>query len=287
MDSNPLVTVVIPAFNPGSFLREAIRSVEDQTYENWEAVIIDDGSTEDLSWVDDVSSRVRLIKQDNRGQPAARNAGITRAQGAFVAFLDADDVWAPRKLELQLGAWQVGASMSATTFYRFSGEDRFAGWAPNRGGHDDLLRGNGICVSSVVVDRELISGLGGFDERLRFAEDWDMWLRLLKVGHLVPLDAILTGYRVHPGQISGRPLRMWFWSVLVVLKQRGPFGSSAAGLHRVGEIYGSQLLDRFRARRNPLDLLAALLLSPRYIGGELLRYASRRQSRRPSPAPDQ
>ena len=93
-----LVSVVIPAYNPGAFLRIALQSLVAQTYSTWEAFVIEDGSTEDLSYVTRIGVPISLVRQENRGLSAARNAGIERSNGEYVALLDADDVWYPRKL---------------------------------------------------------------------------------------------------------------------------------------------------------------------------------------------
>jgi len=271
-----LVTVVIPAFDPGDYLRTALESVIAQTYAVWECIVVDDGSSEDLGWVEQFDARVTCIRQHNRGVSAARNTGVASARGRYIAFLDADDVWLPEKLERQLAAWQPGASMSATGFFRFGEGSRQAGWVPRAATRDELIRGNSICMSSVIVDRARIIALGGFDERLRSAEDWDMWLRLVVTGRLIAVDEVLTGYRIHEVQASGHPARMWLWSVLVVLKQRAPFLPSIAGILRMGTIYGSQVFERFRVTRNVGHLLLASVMTPRYVVGELVRLPLRR-----------
>ena len=92
------VSVVIPAYNPGSYLQSTLDSLAAQTFTAWEAVIVDDGSTEDLSWVDDYDARVRRQRQENAGLSAARNAGISASSAPLVAFLDADDLWMTTKL---------------------------------------------------------------------------------------------------------------------------------------------------------------------------------------------
>lgn len=283
MGEMPLVSVVVPAYNPGAYLREAIESLEQQTYSRWECIVVDDGSTEDLKWVDSIDLRVRRVRQRNRGLPAARNTGIENANGSYVAFLDADDIWMPRKLQVQLDILRAGASFTATNFYRFSSDSRMDGWPPDAADFQHLIRGNSICVSSVIVERDLLRAAGGFDERLRSAEDWDLWLRLIRVGRLVGTEEVLTGYRVHAGQMSGRPARMWFWSIVVILKQRSQVGASIQGVRRMGVIYGAQLFDRYRAGRNPLDLLAALVMSPRYILEEAFQFSARAIRRVASP----
>lgn len=165
------IAVVIPAFNPGGFLREALDSVVSQTHTDWECVVVDDGSTEDLAWVARYHPRVRLLRRAHRGVSAARNTGVANTVNPLIAFLDADDVWCPNKLERQCPAMGAEVDFSATSFYRFDGADRFPGWAPGNCTLEHLLRGNSICTSTVLVRRAAFERVGGFDEGLRGAED--------------------------------------------------------------------------------------------------------------------
>jgi glycosyltransferase involved in cell wall biosynthesis len=100
----PLVSVIIPAHNPGSYLRDAIGSIHRQSFNDWELVVVDDNSSEDLSWVPKEFPRARLIRQAHGGVSVARNNGILSTSGELIAFMDQDDVWRPRKLERQVAA---------------------------------------------------------------------------------------------------------------------------------------------------------------------------------------
>src|SRR5690349_8602684 len=96
------VSVIMPAYNPGRYLDLAVQSVIDQSFKDWELVIIDDGSTQDISYIAGKHSAIRLIRQDNLGLSIARNVGILSSTGEYIAFLDADDLWQPTKLERQV-----------------------------------------------------------------------------------------------------------------------------------------------------------------------------------------
>ena len=101
---SPLVSIIMPAYNASAFIAEAIRSVLDQTYSNWELIIVDDGSTDETPLVvrSFVDKRVKYIRKERQGQSAARNTAMQRASGVYLSFLDADDLFLPRKLELQI-----------------------------------------------------------------------------------------------------------------------------------------------------------------------------------------
>ncbi|WP_159798804.1 glycosyltransferase family 2 protein, partial [Puerhibacterium puerhi] len=200
----PRVSVVLPVLDPGPPLRDALGSVVAQTVTDWEAIVVDDGSAEDLSWVEAVDPRVRLQRMEHAGVSAARNAGARAAAGAWVAFLDHDDLWAPTKLERQLqGLARTGAELSHTAFtWEHVADDGTASaWVrsyPARLTYEAMLVGDHVCTSSVVVDRRLLLDVGGFDARLRRAEDLDLWLRLLRDRTVFDVvDDPLVTYRTH------------------------------------------------------------------------------------------
>jgi len=180
MTAKPTVTVVIPCFNYGRFICDAIDSVLAQTYAALEIIVVDDGSTDNTrERVAKYGSRVRYIYQENRGLSAARNTGIRAARGEYVAFLDADDIWLPDKLEAQM------------RFMAESGCEVVACYAGSRYGNRS--RGEGMIVtledffflspgfgSTGLVRKECFDTIGGFDETMRSVEDRHMMLRLAR-----------------------------------------------------------------------------------------------------------
>jgi glycosyltransferase involved in cell wall biosynthesis len=209
--NKPLISVVIATYNMGCYLPFAIRSVLDQTYRNMEILVVDDGSTDDTShtlepFLDD--SRVRYYVQRNRGQAAAKNHGLGRSKGEYVAFLDADDMWAPDKLDLQFPLFStsesVGVVYSRVSYIDETGRD--LGIADN-----ELFRGrvsgpllirNFIGFGTAVVKKQCFERLGGFKENLRMGIDYDLWLRFSTQYEFEYIDRPLLRYRVWPGQIS-------------------------------------------------------------------------------------
>jgi glycosyltransferase involved in cell wall biosynthesis len=203
-----LVTVVIPTRNRRDDLRRAIASVKAQTWSDLEIVVVDDGSTDDtariLAEMATVDPTLRVIRHEtSRGGAAARNQGIEAARGRWVAFLDDDDTWLPRKLEAQLRALHAEPkAVAAACAYYYC-----APWRPERVARvktqatiQGMLSSNTLGGASVCVARtETLRAIGGFDAQFRSGQDWDLWLRLFREGTIVCCDEPLARYRSHLG----------------------------------------------------------------------------------------
>jgi glycosyltransferase involved in cell wall biosynthesis len=205
----PQVAVVIPAHNPGIYLLESLESVLAQTIAN-ELIIIDDGSDEGQLPDLPADPRVRTIRQENLGVSAARNRGTRETSAPLIAFLDADDRWAPNKLERQVRALAASPeSILCYTGFSLIDQDghRLApGWATAFSGYRSLLTSNPILMSSVVVRRQQLTDVGGFDPLYSVVADWDLWLRLAAIGPFLFVPEALADYRMAPhgiGQMSG------------------------------------------------------------------------------------
>jgi len=207
------VSVVMAAYNAEAYIREAVSSVLAQTHRGWELLVVDDGS--DDSTVDIVESfrddRIRVLSDRHVGVLGqVRNRGLAEAVGEIVAFLDADDVWEPTKLERQLAVMadraEVGVVHTAAYLIQ-DGTSRVAkvrdvsGTATFR----RLLDENSIYSSSVAIRRTLLERYGQFDPdpAIYGAPDYDLWLKLAPRTTFAFISAPLTGYRVHQGQMSG------------------------------------------------------------------------------------
>ncbi len=185
--STPLISVIIPAYNAANTLLETVRSVLSQTFANFELIVIDDGSTDDtLSLLKSVNDcRLKVFSFKNGGLPTARNRGIERASGQFLSFIDADDLWVADKLEKQLAALRrnpkAGAVYSWTLIMDASGEKFYPGNCESYEGdiHPQLLLSNFIASgSNIMLRREAVDSIDGFDHNLQAQEDWDYYLRL-------------------------------------------------------------------------------------------------------------
>ena len=188
----PLVSVVIPAFDAAETLGGAITSALTQTYPRVEIIVVDDGSTDETPMLlEAYRSRLRVARQENAGVGTARNHGARLAQGELIAFLDADDVLLPQYLQRLVSTWRAGgggrrAAASNAYFLRAEGLSRFRTLASTYfpRGHDQrlaILQGNYLS-SFMLFPTAVYAELGGSDETLGGAEDWDLWLRAIFAG---------------------------------------------------------------------------------------------------------
>ncbi|MCX7595968.1 MAG: glycosyltransferase [Fischerella sp.] len=182
----PKVSVVIPAYNSMKYLPETLESVLQQSFTDFEVLIINDGSSDRIvQWASGLTdSRVKLISQKNQGVSVARNTGIAHAQGEYIAFLDADDFWHATKLEKQVRCLDdnqaVGLVHTWMAFVDSNGKSIGRVITSHAEGDvwKQLLESNQIACSSVMVRRCCLETVGGFEPNLNFAEDWDLWIRI-------------------------------------------------------------------------------------------------------------
>lgn len=209
MSSTVPVTVVVPAYNAAQYLDVTLKSLKDQTTPPEHILVVDDGSTDDTVAIVERHG-VTCLRQPNGGPGAARNRGLQATQTPFVAFLDADDWYAPDKLERSVGhLLNLGASCVATDAWCVRG-DRVEGRKNDRRvvpivlTLEMLLRGNPVVCSTVVARTDAVRQAGGFDESadLVATEDYDLWLRMSSREPVSYLPEPLTFYRVHPGSLG-------------------------------------------------------------------------------------
>ena len=207
----PEVSVVIPVYNREEYIGECLQSVFDQTLDDWNIWVVDDGSTDHTLEVVHSFDRakVHVLQVEHGRQARARNAAIAHIDSEFVAFLDSDDVWLPNKLERQLplfaGRPKVGLVCSDN--YRFDAHGRhtlttFQFKAPHRGRvlRELCLGPNFVVTSTVVARRECFNRVGLFDPSLTTSEDYHMWLRIAAQYEIDYVPDVLGGYRFHPAQ---------------------------------------------------------------------------------------
>ncbi len=204
------ISVIIPAYNQGHFLAEAIRSIQAQTYQDWETIVVDDGSTDNTAEVTRsfTDPRIRYVYKQNGGLSSARNEGIRHAHGEYLSLLDSDDCFLPEKLALLVSALEAqphlglvaGQAIPVDEHGRPVGK-QFDTPLPNDPAQ--LLLGNPLHVGSVLLRRCWQEKVGFFDETLRSYEDWDMWLRLALAGcQMSYIPQPVSLYRFHTAQMT-------------------------------------------------------------------------------------
>ena len=202
--TGPAVSVVVPCFNAAPFLRESVGSALAQTRPPLEVIVVDDGSTDDSAAVASaMGASVRVIRQDNRGESAARNRAIDAARGDWIAFLDADDVWRPTKLERQVAAAADGILGVHTNYFRFGADESVIDHSTTPPAVlyrvEHLAAATPIFISSLMVRRDLSIR---FPEWTRDAEDVVYTFDLALEGPIALVPEVLAGYRVHAASQS-------------------------------------------------------------------------------------
>lgn len=211
MLDNPLITIITPTYNRGHFLDIAVQSVLEQTYGNFEFIIVNDGSTDDTfqrleKYLTD--QRIYYFRQENQGQSVARNLALSKGKGDFICFLDSDNAWPPDKLEKSLSTFskdssidivygdcividEMGNEVTRKNMKRYSG--RILPY---------MLRDNCVSMNTTMVRRGCFDTHGGLSGKRRVADDYDLWLRFSAYYNFRYIPEYLAYYRVMPDQIS-------------------------------------------------------------------------------------
>ena len=241
----PLVSVIIPAYNCAEFVSHAIDSVLKQNYENKEIIVVNDGSTDDTPDVlESFGDQITVVNKENGGAPTARNAGLRIARGKYIAFLDADDLWFDGKLTMQVRyleehpdvgmvynsivVWNLNdtgesefPAVPASTDYGPTIEQDGSGWLYNKLLLDCMTHTTAVMVRATVTER-----VGEFDERLTIGEDYDYWIRISREAKIHKLTAVLSVYHSVPDSLSRTvyPVNFEFQVVQKALDRWGLIG---------------------------------------------------------------
>lgn len=201
--TRPLISVVVPVYNGGSFLAEALASVFTQTYSNIEVIVVNDGSTDDTKQVAESFSSTKVVDTVNAGVSVARNIGVEVSKGPVIAFLDADDWWDPRKLACQIDALTGMPDSIVLCHHRYVFEAAVPSWfrGPTDGGQEPSF-----APSAWLMNRGTFDRVGQFASGISHGEDTDWWARAtdLRVGHTVVPQA-LVWRRIHLSNASNNP----------------------------------------------------------------------------------
>lgn len=273
-DEPARVSVIIPCYNHGRFLAEAIESVLAQTTRAFEIIVIDDGSTDDSGLVARRYPRVRCIRQPNRGVAAARNAGLAASGGELIVFLDADDRLLPAALEAgvrELGAHPAWALAVGRSRFIAADGTPLPGPEPRPLGPEPyltLLWRNIIRMPAMVMfRRRALEAVGGFRYGVDACADYDLYLRIARTMPVGSHDELVAEYRRHSQNMSLDPRLMLMQGLEVVLSQRSFDGRDPVcwaackqGYRNLQDYYGDRIANRirenFRSRRRWLTVLA-------------------------------
>lgn len=252
-NSSPLVSIILPTYNGAPFLPESVESILAQTYNPYEVIIVDDGSTDNTKEVlKPFAQKIRYINlEQNKGLPVARNTGIRLAQGEYIAFIDADDLWLPEKLQTNVEYFgrhpDVGMVYSGHTNIDEKGRTL------NGGVKKRLPSGkiffqlyseqNFIIPSSVVVRKEVFETTGLFDEQLVNCQDWDMWLRIAFYFKIEGINEPLVKYRHNPHSLSKNRNNVLKYQKLVIDKTYHAFKGKTGKMNE--KLYRKRLASHY------------------------------------------
>ena len=206
-----LVSVIIPVYNGEKYIRDAIESVLNQTYKNFEIVVADDGSTDNtVEILKEYGDKIRWKSQENKGPASAKKFGTSMAKGEYLAYLDSDDIFLPDKLELQVNYLDKHSEVGLvySDYYQVNEKGEITKLSCSKK-NLLLIQQNYVPTSGVMCRRECIDTLGRFDENLGSNYDWDMWIRISEKYPIHCIPKPLFKYRGHGENISlTRPNRL-------------------------------------------------------------------------------
>jgi glycosyltransferase involved in cell wall biosynthesis len=244
--TTPKVSVIIPTYNAMRYLPETMETALAQTMADFEVIVVNDGSTDSvIEWVAQITDpRVRIISQVNQGLSGARNTGVKNAKGEYVAFLDADDLWKPTKLEKQVACMesnpQVGLVYTWTAMADQNGKPTGRVIASEAEGDvwQQLIEFNMVCCGSTpLIRRSCFEQIGSFAADVSPSDDWDMWLRIATQYKFGVVKEPLILYRQHPGNSSKNLQRMLETSRILI--ERTFATAPTELLHLRNRSYGS------------------------------------------------
>lgn len=219
----PLCSIIMPSYKAKPFIARSIQSIQQQTFKDWELIIIDDASQDGTAkYINDEfvthDERIKLIELDtNSGAAVARNTGIKAATGRFIAFLDSDDVWMNTKLEKQLAFMQEqGHELTYTAYDKVDENGEALGYVgvPDKVSYKQLLKTNVIGCSTAIYDTSLVGKI--YMPLIRKRQDFGLWLRILKkIDYAIGINEPMTVYTVRKGSVSSnkREASQYTWKI--------------------------------------------------------------------------
>lgn len=271
----PTVDIIMPAYNAAKYLPAAIESVMAQTYEDWRILLVDDGSTDKTEELiepirQQLGPRLKYIKQENRGLPAARNAAIHHSSAEFLALLDADDVWLPNRLSDSLDCFKDHPSVGLTygLITRIDADGNILQTFPGNPKHAAgkiapyiYMRKVELPCPTITFRKKCMDEVGLFDESMRATEDRDLWLRIALRHDIGVVPNVIAYYRTSPSSMSADPQRMLKAQLQFIRKH---YGAPGCGLYArqvaLGRAY-KQHAEALKLRNKPWSALRSSLRS--------------------------
>ena len=221
--NSKLVSIITPSYNSEKFISETIKSVLNQTYKNWEMLIVDDASKDKTIQIINTfckqDSRIKLFQlKNNSGAALARNKGISQAKGDFISFLDSDDLWLPKKIELQINFMQkMNCGLSFTSYDIINEKGNFKNKiiaCKDKLDYNRMLYSNEIGCLTAMYNKKILGKI--FFPEIRKRQDYGLWLKILKIQkYAFGLPIVLAHYRDRSNSISNNKLEMvrWNWNL--------------------------------------------------------------------------
>lgn len=252
-DNLPLVSIILPTYNCAAFLHYSIGSILLQTYDSYEIIVIDDGSTDNTKKIlNPFIQRIKYIRSEqNKGLPTARNIGIRSALGKYIAFIDADDIWLPEKLQTDIEYFKTHSELSMVYSKHVNIDEK--GRVLDEASKRRLPSGNVfaelfseqnfIITSSVVVRKEVFETTGLFDEQLFNCQDWDMWLRIAFYFKVGGINTPLVKYRHNPHSLSKNRNNVLKYQKIIIDKTYNNFKDKENGIDE--KLYKKRLASHY------------------------------------------
>jgi glycosyltransferase involved in cell wall biosynthesis len=205
----PLISVILPVYNGSKYLAKSIGSILEQTFSNFELIIVNDGSTDDSQLIIDSfdDNRIRVIQKVNSGLIDSLNIGISQSIGTWIARMDSDDISSRNRFEEQIKFFDDEVAVIGTQAFLIDSFDQIFGKTNLVTCHDEIVSELynyvvNIVHPSVIINKALLLEVGGYDSKMYVAEDYDLWLRLSKIGKIINSNLYLISLRKHDENIS-------------------------------------------------------------------------------------
>lgn len=275
LPANPVISIIIPCFNHGNYLEEALESIFSQQYEAVEIVVVDDGSTDNTKAVTEQYNQVKYFYQDNKGLSAARNTGIKNCSGDLLVFLDADDWLLPGALKTNLAFFKSHPDVAFVSggfksVYMDSGESIDTTYEVTSDHYINFLRNNFVGMHAAVMYQRWVFDEFYFNEALRVCEDYDLYLRISKRYPVYHHTHLIAAYRKHSSNMSSDIPKM-LRGVLGVLNSQDKSTMSVAEMKAYSagkkiwkEYYGRELYDNLKQNKRAATRSELLILMKYY-----------------------